>query len=227
MSEKVIRFRLSRLMKLSVIVSMILVNIQCQRTMGPEIVVYSSSQVGDRLTKGPGLSFTSDKESSVAVIKIDEGIRFQKIDGFGATFNETGMICLNSLNAEIRDSVFKMLFDPGSGAGYALMKSPIAACDFASAGPWYTYNDTPGDTLMEHFTIGRDLGPSGLVTYIKAASKFGSFEIESPIYFAPDWMYYRLTAKYLGTIKWQFKNLKLIREQQLCGINISLKDKIN
>jgi O-glycosyl hydrolase len=85
-------------MELSVIVSMILVNIQCQRSIDPEVVVYSSSQDGDRLTKGPGLSFTSDEESSLAVIKVDEGIRFQKIDGFGATFNEAGMICLNSLN---------------------------------------------------------------------------------------------------------------------------------
>ena len=65
-----------------------------------------------------------------------------------------------------------MLFDPESGAGFTLMKSPVAACDFASAGPWYTYNDTPGDTSMEHFTIERDLGPNGLVTYIKAASTF-------------------------------------------------------
>ena len=138
------------------------------------------------------LSFTADKESSLPEIKIDEGTSFQKIEGFGATFNEAGMVCLNSLNEATKDSVLKMLFDPESGAGYTLMKSPVAACDYASAGPWYTYNDTPGDTSMDHFTIERDLGPNGLVTYIKAASKFGSFEIESPMDFAPDWMYYSL-----------------------------------
>ena len=139
------------------------------------------------------MSFTSDKESSLPVIKIDEGTRFQKIDGFGATFNEAGMICLNSLNAETKDSVLKMLFDPDSGAGYTLMKSPIAACDFASAGPWYTYNDTPGDTSMEHFTIERDLGPNGLdYIYKRRHHEYGKFEIESPMDFAPDWMYYSL-----------------------------------
>ena len=72
------------------------------------------------------------------------------------------------------------------------MKSPIAACDFASAGPWYTYNDTPGDTAMNHFTIERDLGPNGLITFIKKASEYGKFEIESPMDFAPDWMYFSL-----------------------------------
>ena len=52
------------------------------------------------------------------VIEIDTASRYQKIDGFGATFNEAGMICLNSLNAESRDSVLRNLFDPESGAGF-------------------------------------------------------------------------------------------------------------
>ena len=72
------------------------------------------------------------------------------------------------------------------------MKSPIAACDFASAGGWYTYNDTPGDTAMTNFSIKRDLEPNGLITFIKAAEKYNKFEIQSPMDFAPDWMYYAI-----------------------------------
>ncbi|MBK7709848.1 MAG: hypothetical protein IPJ37_01905 [Bacteroidales bacterium] len=131
-------------------------------------------------------------------------MHFQTIDGFGASFNEAGMICLNSLDSETQNSVFKMLFDPDSGAGYTLMKSPIAACDFASAGPWYSYNDTPDDTLMEHFTIERDLGPNGLITFIKKASAYGKFQIESPMDFAPDWMYYGMQKKEEKNIKPQY-----------------------
>ncbi len=187
-----IRCELGRLVGCTLVISILIFNVQCQRSKDSEITVYSSSQDGDRLTKKTGMPFTSDKESSLPVINIDEGTHFQKIDGFGATFNEAGMICLNSLAPEAKDTVLKMLFEPDSGAGYTLMKSPIAACDFASAGPWYTYNDTPGDTSMEHFTIERDLGPNGLITFIKEASKFGKFEIESPMDFAPDWMYYSL-----------------------------------
>jgi glucosylceramidase len=192
MPKKEIRCKSGRLMGYTLIITTLLVNVQCQRSRGPEITVYSSSQDGDRLTKKTEMPFTSDRESSLPVIKIDEGTHFQKIDGFGATFNEAGMICLNSLNAEAHNSVLKMLFDPDSGAGYTIMKAPIAACDFASAGPWYTYNDTPGDTSMEHFTVERDLGPNGMITFIREASKFGKFEIESPMDFAPDWMYYSL-----------------------------------
>lgn len=191
MKEKIHR-KLNQLIRGTLVVSMLLVNIHCQRSNSPVIAVYSSSQDGDRLTKKTDLQFTTDKESSLPEIKIDEGTCFQKIDGFGATFNEAGMICLNSLPAETKESVLQKLFDPQSGAGYTLMKSPIAACDFASAGPWYTYNDTPGDTAMLHFSVQRDLGPNGLITFIKKASKYAKFEIESPMDFAPDWMYYSL-----------------------------------
>ena len=186
------RYEMSRLMRCILVAGTMLLNVQCHLSNSPAITVYCSSQDGDRLKKSTCLQFSSDKESSLPVIKIDEGTRFQKIDGFGATFNEAGLICLNSLDPEAKSGVLKSLFEPESGAGFSLMKSPIAACDFASAGPWYTYNDTPGDTSMTHFSIERDLGPNGLITFIKEASKFGKFEIESPMDFAPDWMYYSL-----------------------------------
>jgi glucosylceramidase len=187
-----IDFKLYRFIMYILIVGTLRVNVQCTSTKGPDITVYSSSLDGDRLTKRTGMMFTPDRESSLPTIKIDGETYFQKIDGFGATFNEAGMISLNSLSEKTQDSVLRMLFDPTSGAGFTLMKSPISACDFASAGPWYTYDDTPGDTSLEHFTIERDLGPNGLITFIKKASKFGRFEIESPMDFAPDWMYYNV-----------------------------------
>jgi glucosylceramidase len=191
MKEK-ISCDLIRLLSKGLIFALLAISVQCQRQKEPDVTVYSSSQDGDRLTRLTGVSFTGNKEVNLPVIEIDTASRFQKIDGFGATFNEAGMICLNSLNAASKDSVLKNLFDQESGSGYTLMKSPITACDFASAGPWYTFDDTPGDTAMVHFSIERDLGPNGLVTFIKDASRFGKFEIESPMDFAPDWMYFGL-----------------------------------
>jgi glucosylceramidase len=193
MKEKM-RFELNRSVVYAVLTGILVMNVHCHRSKETEITVYSSSQDGDRLTKKGNVLFSSVKKSLLPAIKIDEETRFQKIEGFGATFNEAGMICLNSLNPVLKDSVLKMLFEPVAGAGYTAMKSPIAACDFASAGPWYTYNDTKGDTTMEHFTIERDLAPDGLITFIKEASRFGKFEIESPMDFAPDWMYISLKS---------------------------------
>ena len=177
--KRKIRSELNRLLSFSLIAAAVIANVQCNSRKTPEISVFSSSQGGDRLAKKAGVSFTTKSEANLPVIEIDTATRFQKIDGFGATFNEAGMICLNALTPESRDSVLRNLFDPENGAGFNLMKSPIAACDFMSAGPWFTYNDTPGDTAMVHFSIERDLRPDGLVSFIKAASRFGKFEIES------------------------------------------------
>ena len=157
-----------------------------------KVEVYVSSIAGDRLSKKKDVTFSADIKSSLPVIKINEKKSFQTIKGFGATFNEAGMICLNALSTENRNKVFTSLFDTIKGSGFTIMKSPIAACDFASAGPWYSYDETPNDTLMTHFTVLRDLGPNGLIPYIKKASQFGKFAIESPMDFAPDWMYHSL-----------------------------------
>ena len=56
------------------------------------------------------------------------------------------------------------------------------------AGPWYTYDETPGDLAMKHFDISRDLAPAGEITYIKRARQYGSFMLQAPMDFPPDWM---------------------------------------
>ncbi|HEX4849694.1 MAG TPA: glycoside hydrolase family 30 protein [Puia sp.] len=156
------------------------------------VSMYVSSFDGDRLTRKPGVSFESNKPSKLPTILIQNSIRFQQIEGFGGTFNEAGMICLNSISPAAREKVLASIFDTLHGAGFNLMKSPIASCDYASAGPWYSYNETPGDTAMNHFSIARDLDSNGLITYIKKAAQFGKFRIETTMDFAPDWMMFGL-----------------------------------
>ena len=185
-------FKLNQLICTLLVLCTLLLNVQCHRSKGHIITIYSSSSGGDRLTRQSDIQFSGNIKPELPAIIINEDSVYQKIDGFGASFNEAGMICLNSLDLRSKENVLQALFSPDSGAGFTLMKSPIAACDFASAGPWYTYDDTPGDTAMTHFSIERDLGPNGLIPLIREALKFGKFEIESPMDFAPDWMYYSL-----------------------------------
>jgi glucosylceramidase len=165
-----------------------MINLQCSKNREP-ITVIVSSQEGDRLTKQESLFFTANNDGELPVIKVNEDSTFQRIDGFGASFNEAGMICLNALPEEEKENVLKSLFDPIKGSGFTLMKSPLGACDFASAGPWFSHNDTAGDTLMTNFSIERDLGPNGQIAFIKSAAKYGKFELETPMDFAPNWMY--------------------------------------
>jgi glucosylceramidase len=153
-----------------------------------DIKLTVSSAAGDRLADKPDLHFTAAPSGKAAGIRIEEAKRFQRMDGFGASFLEAGMICLNSLPPAGQEKVLQSLFDPVKGAGFTAMKTPIAGTDFMSAGPWFTYDDTPGDVEMKHFSIARDLGPNGLITYIKRARKYGQFKLQAPMDYPPDWM---------------------------------------
>jgi glucosylceramidase len=112
------------------------------------------------------------------------------------------------------------------------MKSPIAACDFASAGQWYSYDETPGDTMMLNFSIKRDLEPNGLIPFIKSAARFGKFRIESPMDFAPDWMMYGLKDGEKQVRKEYYKALaiyyaKYISEYSRNGVTIDFLNPFN
>jgi glucosylceramidase len=151
-----------------------------------EVSLHVSSLAGDRLSPKAAVRF--EPASAGADIRIDPAVTHQTIVGFGASFLEAGLVCLNALPEAEQEGVLEGLFDPVKGAGFSAMKTVIAGTDFMSAGPWYTYADTPGDVEMKTLSIARDLGPNGLVTYIKRARKHGSFVLQAPMDYPPDWM---------------------------------------
>lgn len=151
------------------------------------VQVYLTSQAGDRITAQPPLQFKSASLDN-AGFAIDNSARDQEIVGFGASFLESGMICLNRLERSAQEQVLQALFDPEKGAGYTAMKTVIGATDFMAAGPFYTYDDHPGDIQMKLFSIARDLGPNGLIPYIQRARKYGQFVLQAPMDYPPDWM---------------------------------------
>ncbi len=157
-------------------------------TVAQDVQRFVSSKAGDRLTPQPVLHFQQDQDPSTGTFQISDDITYQKIDGFGASFLEAGLICLNRLPPKQRESVLRALFDPEKGAGFSAMKTVIASTDFMSAGPFYSYDDVRGDVAMNHFSIARDLGPNGLITFIKLARRYGKFVLQAPMDYPPDWM---------------------------------------
>jgi glucosylceramidase len=163
----------------------------CACLHGQTVSVYVTSQADDRITPKPAIHFSQSSVSygrSLREIQIDDLKQDQKIDGFGASFLEAGALCLLSLDPAVQESVLRALFDPEQGAGFSAMKTVIGATDFMSAGPYYTYDDYPGDIKLLHFSIARDLQPTGLIPYIKRAQKYGSFALQAPMDYPPDWM---------------------------------------
>ena len=157
-------------------------------TFGQEVTLVVSAKTGERLTSRPVVRFGPRSGPETNSFRIDDKVTYQTMAGFGASFLEAGMVCLNTLPDDAREKVLEALFDPVRGAGFSAMKTPLAGTDFMSAGPWYTYDDTPGDVEMKHFSIARDLGTNGLVTLIKHAQKHGRFVLQAPMDYPPDWM---------------------------------------
>src|SRR5262245_18607536 len=193
------------------------------RAQAPEVRVFVSSRAGDRLAEKPSLRWIPTT-SETATFRIDTSVSHQTIVGFGATFLEAGMVCLNSLERRQQESVLRSLFDPETGAGFSAMKTVIAATDFMSAGPWYSYADTPGDVDLRAFSIARDLGPNGLVSYIKRARGHGSFVLQAPMDYPPDWMLVDadrnqdVDARHFDTLARYY--LRYLREYERHGIVI-------
>ena len=189
-----------------------------------EIQLYVSSKAGDRLTQKPVLHFEQPIASSVTSLEIDDRVAYQRIDGFGASFLEAGLICLNRLPPAEQAAVLRALFDPKEGAGFSAMKTVIASTDFMSAGPFYSYDPVAGDTEMKHFSITRDLEPNGLITFIQRARQYGNFVLQAPMDYPPDWMLFNpdtnqnVNPKYYDALSRYY--LRYLQEYQKNGITI-------
>jgi glucosylceramidase len=109
----------------------------------------------------------------------------QKIDGFGACFNELGWTSLSRLTDRDRETVLHELFDPDAGARLTYCRMPIGANDFARA--YYSYDEVPGDFSLEHFSIAND--QDTLIPFIKAALHFQpELRLWASPWTPPSWM---------------------------------------
>lgn len=202
--------------------------LQCM--LGQNVRTYITSRSGERLSQRPGSAFASEAMSR-ANFRIDETARDQEIIGFGASFLEAGMICLNSLDRPLQEKLLQSLFDPESGAGFTAMKTVIGATDFMSAGPFYSYNDHPGDVAMKLFSIQRDLAPNGLIPFIRRARRYGRFALQAPMDYPPDWMLLDIKNKpdvdprYYDALALYY--LRYLKEYQKEGISVDFVSLFN
>lgn len=88
----------------------------------------------------------------------------QTITGFGGAFSELGWDALKALPAPRRAEALALLFGD-DGCAFTQCRTPVGANDFARQ--WYSYDETPGDLALKHFSIANDR--TSLIPYIKAA----------------------------------------------------------
>ena len=128
---------------------------------------------------------SGDGEPVTLSLHTTPAYRAQEIEGFGACFNELGWTSLSLLSETDRDEVIRELFHPTDGARLSVCRMPVGANDFSR--DWYSYNETPGDFAMRHFSIGNDR--ETLIPFIKAARHYcPDLKLWASPWSPPSWM---------------------------------------
>ncbi|HEY0217407.1 MAG TPA: glycoside hydrolase family 30 protein [Cellulomonas sp.] len=95
------------------------------------------------------------------------GERGQEIRGFGGTFNELGHRAISALSEADQETVYRELFSPDE-LNFRVNRSAVGANDFATS--WYSYDETPGDLALEHFSVARD--EERVIPFIRQAQRY-------------------------------------------------------
>ena len=112
--------------------------------------------------KGSDLTFKNSRRK--VDITIYPNKKLQKMNGFGACFNELGWEVLQAVDQKTRNTIITDLFS-AEGVNFSLCRMPLGSNDYSFN--YYSYNDVPEDFEMKNFSIDRDRYI--LIPYIKSA----------------------------------------------------------
>lgn len=124
------------------------------------------------------------------VIALDERIRYQRMEGFGAAMTDSSAyLLMRVLDERRRIDVMNDLFTrEGKGIGLSYVRVPIGASDFSLHDR--TYNDRPHgetDPALDHFSIGYD--EAYIIPALQMAQRLNSrLRFMGSPWSAPAWM---------------------------------------
>jgi glucosylceramidase len=124
-------------------------------------VIESSEELHETLQEKPALTFGATRTPNLT-ITVNDGVKYQQIDGFGASLTDSSAWLLwNKLSEAQRKEALQMLFSPSKGIGLSVLRQPMGASDFALSD--YSYDDllpgqplSAGDPDLKHFSIDHD-----------------------------------------------------------------------
>ena len=127
---------------------------------GPHVQVVETT--GDRsllLQSQPAITFTTGGPTSGPVIKVNDSIKYQQIDGFGASLTDSSAwLITHKLSSAQQRKLLESLFNPMAGIGISFLRQPMGASDFSASGN-YSYDDVPAghtDQSLSNFSIAHD-----------------------------------------------------------------------
>ena len=130
-------------------------------------------------------SFDKTLPGNEADLVVDLSATGQEVQGFGVCFSELSHRALSKLSPADYDKVMTDLFAPDGGMGFTICRMPIGSSDFALK--YYSFDDTPGDLAMEHFSVDNDR--QTLIPLIKSAlEKNPDLKVWGSPWCPPQWM---------------------------------------
>jgi glucosylceramidase len=120
-------------------------------------VYISSEETKPGPIEQPSIQF-GVRRAPELTISVNPTVRYQLIDGFGASLTESSAWLLSTkLTESQRNDLLQKLFDPQKGIGLSLLRQPMGASDFALES--YTYDDVPSgesDPALKNFSVQHD-----------------------------------------------------------------------
>lgn len=168
----------------------------------------TSAAMTERLAPQPEISFKSvDPAPGAPIIVINDKLRYQTIDGFGASLTDAaGWLFAYKLSPAQLDQTFKMLFSR-DGIALSFLRQPIGSSDLSYT--FYSFDDlcvqsksactTPADQsdpALKHFSITHD--EAYIIPQLKKARALNpNLLIMLSPWSPPGWM--KTTGSMLGT----------------------------
>ena len=132
-------------------------------------------------------TFSPDASVTPSTLTVNENVRYQTIDGFGASLTDSAAwLIQNRLSASQRSAVMQNLFGFNDGnAGISYLRLPLGGSDMALN--HYTYDDGPADPNLTRFSINHDL--AYIIPLAKQAKAIDSgLKFMATPWSAPAWM---------------------------------------
>lgn len=125
----------------------------------PQAQVWITTPDGSqKMQQHEPVSFRPTSGSDKLTITVDPSLRYQEMDGFGASITGSSAALLSALPVDERDATMRSIFSPTEGIGMSFLRQPIGSSDFVD-GPHYSLDDVPAgqtDYPLEHFSIAKD-----------------------------------------------------------------------
>jgi hypothetical protein len=125
------------------------------RTLANKSVEYWQSDpiANTMLIEMPSLNFQPDNGSiNQYTIFINENVKYQKIDGFGASLTDSSAWMLSQLSSSKQTEIIEKLFG-NTGIQISLLRQPIGATDFARQLWSYSETNNTDDFNLTSFSL--------------------------------------------------------------------------